>query len=111
MSVDEMRKEGKESWYRPLPLVEDEQFEIIQYLVKTCPTVDLIGQTNSDGSNSLHHAASGSKKNVQTLQWLIDNYNGDIKEIINHQNDGGNTPLDYAYRYDPLSTWRSLTAA
>ena len=27
--------------------VMNEQLEIVQYLVKTCPTVDLIGQTNS----------------------------------------------------------------
>ena len=38
-----------------------------------------------DGCNSLHYAAWYSKKNVQMLQWLIDNYNGDIKQIINHQ--------------------------
>ena len=31
------------------------------------------------------------------LQCLIDNYNGNIKEIINQKNDYGNTPLDYAY--------------
>ena len=72
-----------------------EQLEIAQYLVKSCTTVDLIGQTDSEyGRNSLHHAAFGSKKNVQMLQWLIDNYNGDIKQIINN---GGWTPLDYAY--------------
>ena len=62
--------------------------------------MDLIGQTDSDGGNSLHYAALNSKKNVQMLQCLIDNYNGDIKEIINHQNKYGHTPLDYAYRYN-----------
>ena len=31
------------------------------------------------------------------LQVLIDNYNGDIKEIINEKNKYGSTPLDYAY--------------
>ena len=67
---------------------ENEQLEIVQYLVKTCPTVDLIGQTNSDGWNSLHYAATESKKNVQTLQWLIDNYIGDIKQIINQKSNG-----------------------
>ena len=41
-----------------------------------------------------------SKKNVQMLQWLIDNYNGDIKQIINHQNKDGSTPLDCAYAYN-----------
>ena len=30
-------------------------------------------------------AAQYSKKNVQTLQCLIDNYNGNIKEIINQK--------------------------
>ena len=91
MSVDEMvSKEGKDSGgysrYTPLQsAAENEQFEIVQYLVKTCTTVDLIGQTDSDGWNSLHYAAGFSKKNVQTLQCLIDNYNGDIKTIINHQ--------------------------
>ena len=65
-----------------------EQLEIVQYLVKSCTTVDLIGQTNSSGYNSLHYAAEYSKKNVQMLQFLIDNYNGDIKEIINQKNNG-----------------------
>ena len=90
MSLDEMvSKEGKSSGgfsYTPLQMAaNNEQFEIVQYLVKSCPTVDLIGQTNSDGKNSLHYAAKYSKKNVQTLQFLIDNYNGDIKEIINQK--------------------------
>ena len=77
-----------------------EQLEIVQYLVKSCPTVDLIGQTDSIGHNSLHYAAQFSKKNVQMLQWLIDNYNGDIKQIINQKHKHGYTPLDRAYRYN-----------
>ena len=73
-----------------------EQFEIVQYLVKTCTNkVDIIGQTDSDGWSSLHFAAEYSKKNVQTLQFLIDNYNGNIKTIINQKNNtDGYTPLD-----------------
>merc|ERR1711907_675200 len=81
----------------------NEQLEIIQYLVKTCTNkVDLIGQTNSDGWNSLHWAAKYSKKNVQMLQWLIDNYNGDIKTIINLMNKtyDERTPLDNAYLFN-----------
>ena len=63
--------------------------------------MDLIGQTDSDGFNSLHFAAKFSKKNVQMLQFVIDNYNGkDIKEIINQKNNYGSTPLDYAYKYN-----------
>ena len=50
---------------------------------QTCTTVDLIGQTNVSGKNSLHYAARDSKKDVQILQFLIDNYNGDIEDIIN----------------------------
>ena len=35
------------------------------------------------------------------LQWLINNYNGDIKEIINQKNSiYGYTPLDYAYTWN-----------
>ena len=60
----------------------------------------LIGQTNEYGDNTLHHAAYNSKKNVQMLQFLIDNYIGDIKTIINQQTNGGYTPLDYAYEYN-----------
>merc|ERR1712178_67478 len=105
MSGDEMiSKEGKNSGDKSrTPLqsaAENEQFGIIQLLVKSCTTVDLIGQTDSYGQNSLHWAAMWSKKNVQTLQCLIDNYIGDIKEIINHQNIDGRTPLDYAYEYN-----------
>ena len=80
--------------------VWNEQFEIVQYLVKTFTTVDLIGQTNEYGDNSLHFAAYHSKKNVQTLQCLIDNYNGNIKEIINQKDNNGYTPLDYVYEYN-----------
>ena len=51
------------------------------------------------GSNSLHFAAYNSKKNVQTLQCLIDNYNGkDIKTIINQKTNNGYTSLDYVYK-------------
>ena len=90
MSVDEMvSKEGKDSdGYSRTPLqsaARKEQLEIAQYLVKSCPTVDLIGQTDSYGWNSLHYAAYYSKKNVQMLQWLIENYNGDIKS--DHQSE------------------------
>ena len=106
MSVDEMvSKEGKNSdGNSRTPLqsaARKEQFEIVQFLVKTCTNkVDIIGQTNSDGCNSLHYAASDSKKNVQTLQCLIDNYNGNIKTIINQKDNNGFTPLDYAYEYN-----------
>merc|ERR1711916_291160 len=79
--------------------VMKEQFEMVQFLVKTCTNkVDIIGQTDSEyGWNSLHHAAQLSKKNVQTLQCLIDNYNGNIKTIINQKSNNGYTPLDMAY--------------
>eukprot|EP00944_MAST-04C_sp_MAST-4C-sp1_P003558 g3558.t1 len=104
MSVDEMvSKEGKlsKNGYSRTPLqsaAEKEQFEIVQFLVTTCTNkVDIIGQKNSNGSNSLHFAAGFSKKNVQTLQFLIDNYNGNIKTIINQKTKSGNTPLDWAY--------------
>eukprot|EP00944_MAST-04C_sp_MAST-4C-sp1_P013266 g13266.t1 len=105
MSVDEMvSRKGKDSrGNSTTPLqsaAENEQLEIAQYLVKTCTTVDLIGYKKSDGYNSLHYAARYSKKNVQTLQFLIDNYNGDIKNIINQKTDSGNTPLDHAYDYN-----------
>ena len=98
-------KEGKDSdGYSRTPLqsaAENEQFEIVQYLVKTCTTVDLIGQTNSVMVVIVYIMLHlYSKKNVQTLQFLIDNYNGNIKTIINQKNKYGNTPLDYAYRYN-----------
>ena len=102
MSVEEMvSKKGKNSRgtaCTPLQMaVKNEQFEIVQYLVKTCPKVNLIGQTDSGGLSSLHYAASDSKKNVQMLQFLIDNYNGNIKTIINQKHKNGSTPLDCAY--------------
>eukprot|EP00944_MAST-04C_sp_MAST-4C-sp1_P003070 g3070.t1 len=103
ISVDEMvSKEGKDSFgdsYTPLQsAVWKEQLEIVQFLVKTCTNkVDIIGQTNSNGVISLHYAASDSKKNVQMLQFLIDNYNGNIKTIINQKHKNGSTPLDCAY--------------
>eukprot|EP00944_MAST-04C_sp_MAST-4C-sp1_P000255 g255.t1 len=104
MSLDDML--SKEGWNTygnsrtPLQsAAEKEQLEIVQFLVKTCTNkVDSIGQTDSDGRSSLHYAAWRSKKNVQTLQCLIDNYNGNIKTIINQKTtNNGSTPLDYAY--------------
>ena len=107
MSLDEMvSKEGKNrDGYSITPLQQaanKEQFEIVQFLVTTCTNkVGIIGQTNRIGVSSLHYAASGSKKNVQTLQFLIDNYNGkDIKTIINQKDKYGSTPLDYAYAFN-----------
>ena len=116
MSVDEMvSKEGKNSRgtsRTPLQMAaEKEQLEIVQFLVKTCPTVDLIGQTNSIGCNSLHYAAEYSKKNVDLLQFLIDNYNGkDIKDIINQKNKYGSTPLDYAYYHNNSPIKKDIVA-
>eukprot|EP00944_MAST-04C_sp_MAST-4C-sp1_P015271 g15271.t1 len=105
MSLDEMvSKEGKDSdGSSRIPLriaVMKEQFEIVEYLVKTFNKVDLIGHTGSIGQSSLHLAASYSKKNVQMLQFLIDNYDGNIKEIIDEKNDYGRTPLDCAYHFN-----------
>merc|ERR1711871_214402 len=77
MSLDEMvSKEGKNSdgcSRTPSQQAARNETEIVEYLVKTCSNkVDLIGQTDSDGRNGLHFAARYSKKNVQTLQCLID---------------------------------------
>eukprot|EP00944_MAST-04C_sp_MAST-4C-sp1_P001544 g1544.t1 len=118
MSVDEMvSTEGKNSngnSRTPLQTaVRYEELEIAQYLVKSFPTVDLIGQTDIEyGENSLHCAAWKSKKDVQTLQCLIDNYNGgDIKNIINQKNKyGGETPLDYAYRFNKSSIKKDIAS-
>ena len=102
MSVDEMvSKEGKKSdGYLRTPLqmaAEKDQFEIVQYLVKSCTKVDLIGQTNSYGSNSLHYAARYSKKNVQMLQFLIDNYKETSKQSSIRSVMDWLTPLDLAF--------------
>ena len=98
MLVDEMvsKRSDRYSW-TPLEMAAaKEQFEIVQFLVKTCPEVDLIGYTNGSGNGSgwgcLHWAARNSTKNVQTLQCLIDNYNGNIKDIINQKHKLGGTP-------------------
>ena len=67
----------------------------VSNIVKTCTTVDLGGDTTVYRENSLHLAAL---KNVQLLQCLIDNYNGDIINIINRtSNCNASTPLDCAY--------------
>ena len=105
MSMDQMvSKKGKDSdGHSRTPLqsaVGNEQFEIVQYLVKTFTKVDLIGQTNWYGLSSVHYAARYSTKNVQMLQFLIDNYNGNIEEIINQKDNVGCTPLDFAYTYN-----------
>lgn len=108
-------KEGNNSdGYPRTPLqsaAENEQFEIVEYLVKTCSNkVDIIGQTLSNGWSSLHFAAWKSKKNVQTLQCLIVNYNGNIKTIINQKNDDGYTPLDCAYTWNDSPIKKDIVA-
>ena len=72
--------------------------------------MDIIGQTLSNGWSSLHFAAWKSKKNVQTLQCLIDNYNGNIKDIINQKNDDGYTPLDCAYTWNDSPIKKDIVA-
>ena len=80
-----------------LKACRDDDFEKVKALINDDGYGHLIGHTNSDGENSLHFAAWYSKKNVQTLQFLIDNYNGNIKTIINQKDKYGLTPLDVAY--------------
>ena len=109
-------KEGKDSGGGSITPLQTavwiEQLEIVQYLVKSCPTVDLVGQIDSIGESSLHMAAQCSKKNVHTLQFLIDNYNGkDIKDIINQKNNYyGYTPLDCAYQYNKSPIKKDIVA-
>ena len=109
MSVEEMiSKKGNDRHGSPFtPLqwaVKNEHLEIVQYLVKSCPIIDIIGQINDYGCNSIHYAAAISKKNVETLQFLIVNYNGkDIKDIINQNDNYGYTPLDLACEYNTSS--------
>ena len=83
-----------------LKACEDDDFEKVKALINDDVYGYLIGQTDSYGRNSLHFAAWNSKKNVQTLQFLIDNYNGNIKTIINQKKSNGDTPLDFAYYYN-----------
>ena len=51
------------------------------------PTVDLIGQTNSNG-RIVYIMLQYFKEECSNAQFLIENYNGDIKRIINHQEEG-----------------------
>ena len=63
MSVDKMiSKEGKnyngKAEVSPLGMAYmHERLEIVQYLIKTCTAVDLVGRTSRWGFNSLHYAA------------------------------------------------------
>lgn len=100
--VSEEGKDSRGGSHTPLQLaVWYEHLEIVKYLVKRFPTVDLIGQRDDRGRNSLHYAAIRSTKDTQMLQFLINNYNGkDIKDIINQVTNGGNTPLDAVYLDD-----------
>ena len=87
-----------------------EHLNIVQYLVKRFPAKDLIGQTDSIGQNSLHYAAMYSKKNVDLLQFLIDNYIGDIQDIINQKNYYNSTPLDCAYKHNKSPIKKDIVA-
>ena len=80
----------------------DDDFEKVKALINDDDYGHLIDYTDWEGWNSLHLATEVFKKNVQTLQFLIDNYNGkDIKNIINQKTDrNGWTPLDWAYNND-----------
>ena len=101
-----LSKEGTDSHgYSRTPLqmaVKNEHLSIVKYLVNTYPF--LIKSTNHSHYNILHFAALYLKKNVDLLQFLIDNYNRkDIKNIINQKNNYGDTPLDCAYKYNKSS--------
>ena len=103
MSVGEwLNKEGKTSpgdSRTPLQAAAEYQhMDIVEYLVKTFPKVDLIGHTNESGCSSLHFAAANSTKEI--LGFLIVNYKGNIFDIINQKDNAGYTPLDYARLYD-----------
>lgn len=108
---DWFETEGKDDEYgeslTPLQAaVKYQHLKIVKYLVDTFPNVypNPIGKTNTNNNSSLHFAAECSENNVQTLQFLIDNYNGkDIKNIINEKDKDGYTPLDFAYKYNKSS--------
>ena len=78
-----------------------DKYVICTYHIKCFKHLYLTDRLCCIGWNSLHFAAGFSKKNVQTLQFLIDNYNGkDIKTIINQKSNYGETPLDFAYGWN-----------
>ena len=62
--------------------VGKEDFEIVQYVTRAC-NGEIIGRMDRLGMHSLHWAAETSKKDLRVLQFLLDQYPGDISQIIN----------------------------
>ena len=98
MSVDEMnRRKGRIEWL-PQPLQSAVRNEQLDRPIprQDLSTVDLIGQTDSV-VGIVYIMLHVVQRRMFNVQFLIDNYNGDIKQIINHQRIIRITPLDYAY--------------
>ena len=92
--VAQSKRDGQSGIQRtPLQAaVSGKKQEIVEYLLGKCP--DLLSE-KYEGKNILHLAVFS--KNIDTLQFLLDKYNGDIKEMINEMYSD-QTPLDIAYQ-------------
>ena len=95
-------KEGKDSYGDSSDTFtissKEEQLEIVQFLVKTCPTVDLIGQTDSMVGvvYIMLHCIQRRMFKHSNSSLTITMEKTSKTSSIRRMNDGY-TPLDYAY--------------
>ncbi len=73
--------------------VHCEQRKVVQFLL--CLSDIDLSVTNAAGINAFHYAAL-NERSVDILIMLL-NHKSTTAAIINHEDDHGNTPLDYAY--------------
>ena len=91
---------GKDSdGYERTPLMIaawGEHFQIVKYLIEQCEADPNIA--DSGGYNALHVAAWKNKKDTELIELLLTNM--PLTSINKKARYGGDTPLDYAYKYN-----------
>ena len=87
--------EGEDGFAPLIMAVEKKHFQVVQYLIEKGEADPNI--TDSYGWNALHYAAGYNKKDTKVIELLLTNM---PLTSINKKNDYGDTPLDFAYKYN-----------
>ena len=74
----------------------NEHFQIVKYLIEQGEADPNIA--NSNGYNALHYAACNNKKDTKLIELLLTNMS--LNSINKKVQVRGNTPLDWAYKYN-----------
>ena len=84
---------------------EYEHLAIVAYLLENNASIDRV---DDYGNTALHFAAQFNEKNTDVVELLLKHPSMTI-DIINKQNKGGYTALDYAYANETKIKSRDIT--